>query len=554
MPDRAPLAPSATSTPLVPLAPSALPPLHPLHLLRLLLVLLALAWLATGCTSLPPREPPPPSQAFADTGTTALGRVAHASLAEAPTGTSGFRLLPDGAHAFDARIALAQAAERSIDAQYYHVHADTAGAAFLVALRDAAERGVRVRLLLDDFHAGDLYRLLRGLAAHRNVEVRLFNPLLVRYGTPLRRFVLSWREYARINHRMHNKLLLVDNAVAIYGGRNIADEYFARHGSANFIDLDVLSVGAVVPELSASFDRYWNSEQVWSLEQRLHTWEKSLDTAGRRAYFVDRVQQLLGAPLVVTELDPLRQTAVREQLRQGRLAVVPGTAVVHDDPPQKVEMPIVPNSPTAAMRAKLQVIAQARQSVVIVNPYFLPGDEGMRMMREAGERGTQGIIVTNSLGSTDEPLVHRAYAPYRAEMLRLGMQLYEFGPELARRSGNFGSFGESTPRLHAKVAGVDRRWLVVGSVNLDARSALLNTELGVTIDCPPLTEQALGLLQKDAFASMFRLRLAADGRSLEWHARGDDGQPLVLTREPHASWWLDLSLWVQSLFVSEESL
>ncbi len=511
--------------------------------------------LLAGCTTLPPREPPAPSSAYTDTQGSRLGRLAAASLpADAATGSSGFRLLPGGEHAFAARIALAETAQRSLDAQYYHVHADAAGAAFLAALREAAVRGVRVRLLVDDFHAGALYPLLRGLAAHPNAEVRLFNPLLVRYGTPLRRMILSLREFARVNHRMHNKLFVADNAVAVYGGRNIADEYFSRHGSANFIDLDVISTGAVVNELSASFDRYWNSEQAWSLEQRLHGWERGLGAAERRADFDEQLKKLAGPLLVVPPLDPLRQSSVREQIAQGRLQVLTGSAAVHDDPPDKVGGPVVPNQASPAMRRKLEVIGSAREDVVIVNPYFLPGEVGMRMMREASQRGTKALIVTNSLGSTDEPLVHRAYASYRAEMLKLGMQVYEFGPDLVRRSGNFGSFGDSTPRLHAKVAGVDRRWLVVGSVNLDARSALLNTELGVTIDCPPLVLQALGMLRADAFASMYRLQLAADGRSIEWHSRGENGQPQVLREEPHRSPWLDFSLWLQSFFVSEESL
>ena len=235
---------------------------------RLLTALFVL--LIAGCTTLPPRIAQPASSAIADTGVTPLGRIAAASLADAPGGDTGFRLLPSGEMAFDARLALAEAATRSIDAQYYHIHADTAGAAFLAALRDAAVRGVRVRLLVDDYHAGDLYPVLRGLAAFPNAEVRLFNPLPQRYGTPMRRMLMSLHEFTRVNRRMHNKLFVADNQIAVYGGRNIADEYFTRHGEANFIDLDVLSAGAVVRELSASFDRYWNSEQVWALEQTLH--------------------------------------------------------------------------------------------------------------------------------------------------------------------------------------------------------------------------------------------------------------------------------------------
>ncbi len=513
-----------------------------------------LVLLLCGCTTLPPRIAPPASSAFADTGGTPLGRIASASLAAAPGGDSGFRLLPSGEMAFDARLALAEAATRSIDAQYYHVHPDTAGAAFLAALRDAAVRGVRVRLLVDDYHAGDLYPALRGLAAFPNVEVRLFNPLPERYGTPIRRLLLSLHEYTRVTRRMHNKLFVADNQIAVYGGRNLADEYFTRHGEANFIDLDVLSAGAVVRDLSASFDRYWNSEQVWALEQRLHALERALKPAQRRADFDVLLKEFAGTPPNVPPLDYLGQSTVRVQLAQGRLQMLAGSARVHDDPPDKVSGPVDPNKASRAMRAQLDAIAAAREEVVIVNPYFTPGPVGLRMMREAQARGTRLLIVTNSLGSTDEPLVHRAYSSYRADMLRLGVQLYEFGPELVRRSGTFGVFGKSTPRLHAKVTGVDRRWMVVGSVNLDFRSALLNTELGVIIDCPALTHQALGLLRADAFGSMYRLQLGEDGYSVEWHVRGANGETQVLREEPHASLWNDFSLWLQSLLVSEGEL
>jgi putative cardiolipin synthase len=509
--------------------------------------------LLAGCTMLPPRIAPPASSALADTGNTPLGRIAAASLTQAPGGDSGFRLLPSGEMAFDARLALAAAATRSIDAQYYHIHADTAGAAFLAALRDAAARGVRVRLLVDDYHAGDLYLVLRGLAAFENVEVRLFNPLPERYGTPIRRLLLSLHEYTLVSRRMHNKLFVADNQFAVYGGRNLADEYFTRHGEANFIDLDVLSAGAVVRDLSASFDRYWNSEQAWALEQRLHALERAVKPAERRADFDVQLKEFAGQSPPVPPRDYLGQSTVRAQIAEGRLNLLAGSARVHDDPPDKVSGPVDPNKASRAMRAKLDVIAGAREEVVIVNPYFLPGPVGLRMMREAQQRGTRLLIVTNSLGTTDEPLVHRAYSRYRADMLRAGVQLYEFGPELVLRSNTFGVFGKSTPRLHAKVAGIDRRWLVVGSVNLDFRSALLNTELGVTIDCAPLVQQALGLLRADAFASMYRLQLAQDG-SIEWHLRGENGEIQVRRDEPHASLWRDFSLWLQSLLVPEDEL
>jgi len=316
----------------------------------------------------------------------------------------------------------------------------------------------------------------------------------------------------------------------------------------------VLSAGAVVRELSASFDRYWNSEQVWALEQRLHHLEREMKPAERRADFDMRLNEIAGPPPNVPPRDHLGQSTVRAQIAQGRLQLLPGAARVHDDPPEKVAGPVDTNKATRAMRGTLDVIGGARQEVVVVNPYFLPGPVGLRMMREAQQRGTRVLIVTNSLGTTDEPLVYRAYSRYRPEMLKAGVELYEFGPELVLRSDRFGAFGKSMPRLHAKVVGVDRRRMVVGSVNLDLRSAVLNTELGVTIDCAPLVQQGLGLLRADSFASMYRLQLAQDGQTVEWQLRDDTGKTQVRRDEPHASLWQSLSLWLQSLFVSENDL
>lgn len=524
---------------------------------------LALAMaLQAGCAGLPPKPPLAESRAFIDTDDTPLGRIARASLPaeatddgvpDARPGRSGFRLLPSGEQSFDGRLALAERAVRSIDAQYYHIHADPAGATFLRALRDAAARGVRVRLLVDDFHAAELYLLLQGLAAHPGVEVRIFNPLLAREGTPLGRMLLSIREFARVNHRMHNKLFLADNQVALYGGRNIADEYFYRSNKANFVDQDVLSVGAVVADLSASFDRYWNSVPAWPLQQLLPL-PGSAEEARQR--FEQRSKPLADAlpPLNRVPMDPLRQASVRAELAAGRLLQHPGHARVHDDPPEKVGQPVVLDRPSAAMQGKLDVIAASRDEVVLVSPYFMPGPVGMMMMEQAAQRGTRVVIVTNSLDSTDEPLVHRAYSRYRVAMLKLGMRLYEFAPQLARKYGTFGDVEHALLRLHAKVAVVDRRWLLVGSVNLDARSALLNTELGVTIDCPELARQAVALINGDGFGSMYRLSLAGDREGLVWNAQDPDLGARTLVDEPGLSSWVSFKLWLQSLFVNEASL
>jgi putative cardiolipin synthase len=517
-----------------------------------------IGWLAMGvcaglaaCVGLPPPVPLEPAQAVVDTGDTPLARVAADSRPAHESDPSGFRLLPRGENAFSARLALARWAVRGIDAQYYHVHADGAGTAFLGSLRDAALRGVRVRLLVDDFYSGAIQELLLGLAAHPNVQVRLFNPLPARTGPPLVRLALSWPEFERVNHRMHNKLFIADNAMAIYGGRNVGDEYFMRHGEANFVDVDVLSTGAVVHDLSRAFDLYWNSEHVHPLEQVAHPGGDATDA---RAAFDARLRALPASIGAEPARDMLGQAPVAAELQEGRVRLQYGSARVMPDPPAKVRVPAAGRQPSAAMQGQLDAIAAAQSDVVISSPYFLPSDFGMRVLRGALARGNQVLVLTNSFGSTDEPLAHLAYAGYRPDLLRMGVELYEFGATLARESGGFGRFGDSIGRLHAKLAVVDRRWLLVGSVNLDSRSALYNTELAVAIDCPPVAIAALRVVAGDAFRSMYRLRLAVDGQAIEWISIGPDGEPVVTGKEPERHWLPSLPLWMQSLLVSEELL
>jgi putative cardiolipin synthase len=458
-------------------------------------------------------------------------------------------LLPSGESAFAARMALAERAAQSIDAQYYLWYGDAAGRLLLKHLLDAAARGVRVRLLVDDLYSGPIADLLRALAVQPQAQVRLFNPLPVRSGAPLARLALSWPDFERVNHRMHNKLLVVDGVLAIYGGRNIGDAYFMRDGEANYVDLDVLSTGAVVRDLAAAFDLYWNSDRVWTTQVVLGMASDTDRAAFDRHTAAPRTSLGLEPPR-----DVLGQTPVAWQLAAGQLTLHFGAASVAPDPPEKAAAASAQGQPSAALRAQLDIIEAARSDVTLSSPYFLPGGLGMQLLLDARRRGVQALVLTNSLGSTDEPLAYFAYAPHRAEMLRQGIELYELAPTLARESGGFGRFGTSIARLHAKLATVDRRWLLVGSVNFDARSAMINTEMGVAIDCPALALEAMRVLAGDAFRSMYRLRLAADSENLEWVSSDAEGRVQVTSREPHDDLWLRLRLQIQSLFVGEEQL
>lgn len=507
----------------------------------------------SACTSLPPRGEVPEVRSIADGAGTSLGRLAAASLAPLGGAPSGLRLLPSPGHAWDAREQLLRRAERSIDAQCYHISNDSVGLNFLRELRSAAARGVRVRLLLDDLYTGEIRDELLALALEPGVEVRLFNPLPVRAGGHASRLLRSFHDFRRVNHRMHNKLLVIDASIALFGGRNVGDEYFVRHDAANYIDLDLIGAGDVVRQLSGSFDAYWNSLEVWPLQQV----EPTLgDAPARRAAFEQRLASVAPlAPRAADARDALGQASVSRQIaEQQRLNLVAARAEVHADPPDKrIQLAADGDLAGAATRAKVKVIAEARQRVVMVSPYFLPGSLGMRLIERGQRSGVEGFVFTNSLGSTDEPLVHRAYSRYRADLVRLGIQLFEVSPTVTQQAGELTGFGATQGRLHAKAASVDNRWLLVGSVNMDPRSARLNTELGVVIDSPPLAQAFARFMSPELLGGLYKVELEPKSGLLRWLSRVH-GQTVTYEEEPHNSWWLQFKLWLQALFVGEDML
>ena len=511
------------------------------HRAAVSLMALALA----ACSSLPDIESHRPSPMVAGLGDTALAQIVARSTPEASHQLTGLRLLPNGVQAFDARIALARHAQRTLELQTYVLAPDTAGRQLLRELRDAAARGVRVRLLLDDLHSADAEALLAGLAAHDNVEVRLFNPLPVRGAAPLTRLALSPAQFEQLHRRMHNKLFIADGHVAISGGRNIGDEYFMQAHASNFVDMDLLTTGAALPMLSQVFERYWHSEHAVPLAQ-LRT--LAADGGAARERF-DVGLRGTPAPAGAAPHDVLGYTPVSTQLDEGQLALLFADVQVLADAPEKVALPVTLDD--SALGHGLRRLGEARSEVVIVSPYFIPGVRGMAMIREATRNNVRVTLLTNSMAATDEPMVHRAYSRYRQAMLDLGVNIHELSPGLSRKAGILGDFRSSDGRLHAKVAVADRRWVLMGSMNMDGRSALANTELGLLIDSPALALELRSLLERAHASSTYRLRQAPGG--IEWISR--DGQSEVVQRdEPGADWGQRLKLSLMSMLISEELL
>jgi len=513
-------------------------------------VALVVLLLLSACGVLPPRGDPPVSHALPPTSDSPLVRAARDS---APASSStGFRLMPLAFYSLDARVELTRRARSSLDVQYYLIQDDRSGRLFMRSLRDAALRGVRVRLLVDDLNTAGADPMFQGLAAFDNVEVRLFNPFCCARQSITARFAVSLADVRRLNHRMHNKLFIADGAIAVMGGRNIADEYFARSLSHNFVDMDVLIVGNVIGRLAAIFDDYWNSLQAYPIEAVLGP---IADRRQARLGFdrlVDEGEQMMAVSVPPTDM--LGQRPLAHELDAGRIDLAWGTATAFADEPAKVMA--VSAEQARAMSVQMNLmdrVAASRRRVVISSPYFVPGEAGVQAFSELERRGVSVVILTNSLAANDVPLVHIGYARYRVELLRMGVELYELSPEGVAR-GDVDAFpGMSHGRLHAKAAVIDDAMVYIGSMNLDPRSDSSNTELGIFAQCPDLARDIIRVIDASRQQSSYRLRFARDGTSLEWIAtRGSES--VVLTSEPEVTPLMRLRNMLLAPFVPEQLL
>ena len=499
--------------------------------------------LVVACASIRDDVPRVPSYAFDAPWSTPLGQAYGSAPASTPE-HSRFRLLVSGTEAFAARGALAEAAQRSLDLQYYIIAHDSTATLLLDGALRAARRGVRVRLLADDLNLGDRESDLVMLAGHPNVQVRLFNPFSQRGSLGLARVLELLGNVDRLNRRMHNKLWLADGAVAVMGGRNLGDAYFSASEGTNFADLDVLAAGPVVSELSASFDRYWNSAAAVPIE--------AVVGPSPTADLLDQAWADLSArALKFRESDyirSLRATAFGNLVRNGRipLAVAPARTLF--------DLPADPGPDAAGTTSGIfpalrEAVENARREVIIVSPYLVPGEKGLGVLCEMARRGVRVRILTNSLASTDVPVVHAGYARYRPRLLACGVALHELRPatDVARRTRIGLSSGAS---LHSKAIVVDGETVFIGSMNLDPRSRNLNTEVALQIGSPDLGAQLIRLFDEaTTLDQAFRPVLDESGNadaSLHWDAIEND-QPVRYADEPLAgAWrlWMTRLLWV----------
>jgi putative cardiolipin synthase len=512
------------------------------HKRRVMALMPLLTAMLVGCALPPPANRTQstavtPGQARA----TQLGQTVAGELEKHP-GLTGIDPLVDPLEAFAARVDLAHAAQRSLDVQYYIWRNDLTGTLLLEELREAADRGVRVRLLLDDNGIpSNLDDTLAALDAHPNIEVRLFNPFKIRRP----KFIGFLTDFARLNRRMHNKSFTADGIATIIGGRNIGDEYFGATDGVVFADLDVLAIGPAATDVASDFDRYWASASSYPVGQILPNAPRDqLEALDRKALAVQ------DDPAASAYTAALRKTTDVRRLLQGALKLEWATTRLVSDDPAKGLNGAPPD--TLVTRQLQEILGEPKRELDLVSPYFVPTEAGTRYFTQLAGRGVAVRILTNSLEATDIALVHSGYARRRVELLSGGVELFElmrFPDTAAARQHATDSAGSGGSSLHAKTFAVDAERVFVGSLNFDPRSANLNTELGLVIESPDLASRIEAVFRSLAPQLAYRVNIDEKG-NVYWIKR--NGDALVrYDREPNSTWADRLGIWFFSILPIE---
>ena len=471
-------------------------------------------------------------------------------------GKSGFYLLGNNIDAFLARCHLIEQAHHTLDLQYYSFHGDTSGKLIAQALVNAADRGVRVRLLLDDIDTLGVDEGISLLNAHPDIEIRIFNPFVFR---GLLRYFEFIVDLARVGRRMHNKALIADNAQAIVGGRNISDIYFSADPDVLFLDIDLLTIGEIVSNVSNSFDEYWNSDWAVPVD--------CLYARPSRAYALKRIKRVLKKfEQQIGQIDYLQTLQSSpfkyDELQPENLSFVWADAELVYDMPDKITRQL-DEQKTAGRAEKYaslhELLALAESHLTIISPYFVPGDQGMRWIKSLIAKGVKIHVYTNSLAATDVVAVHAGYRQYRMALLELGVRLYELKPSAyARERRHFKILKPgSRTSLHAKTYVLDHSKVFIGSANLDPRSSELNTEMGLLINNEQIADQFLHM-----FATMssgdnsYQLLLddaPAPHTGIVWRCQ-QEGVAYYYTEEPQAGLWRRFKAYFYGLLPIESLL
>lgn len=493
-------------------------------------ILFVLVLFVQACATVDFDYPKIETTAPANTAHTHLGRQLEGVAKKYP-GEAGFYPLVDGIEALAARLLLAERAEISIDAQYYLLINDVVGLAFIDALLRAADRGVRVRLLLDDMFTQGYDNGLAALDSHPNFELRIFNP----FGNRSARFMDGVTGFSRINRRMHNKSFTVDNQVAVIGGRNIAAEYFGADPDKKFADLDVVGIGPFVPEVSGMFDAYWNSR--YAAPPGAFT-ELPDDPAAALGLIREQIAQSR-EKIRMSRYAKAVENEVLEfmEFRNTHFTWAPYTLAY--DSPDKADKNLAEDS-ASIITPLADALAAAEEEVVLVSPYFVPLRSGVQELLKLVDKGVDLTVVTNSLAANNHAAVHSGYAPSRKPLLEKGVHIYEARPDLDVQGTGFVQQQAGGSTLHTKAFVVDKKTLFIGSFNFDPRSAFINTESGVIIHSPELAAPFIDKLHIEAPNEAYVVTLNEKGK-LRWHTM-EDGKEVIYDKEPNTSWWTRLKV------------
>ena len=519
------------------------------RLLALSLFFLSLATIA-GCASIPPGADVPrlESRALMQPAATTQGRT-FAAEQLLHGADSGFRIIPVGADGFLLRMQMIAAAEQTLDLQYFVFQGDKTGRLLTEALLHAADRGVRVRLLVDDGQTGDGDEQINLLDAHPSIEIRYFNPFAYRGHIGALRALEFAFHHARLDYRMHNKLLVADNAMALIGGRNIGDAYFQIDRDGQFADDDMFATGPVVTRLSAVFDEFWNNPlaiPVAALTGAPPTSAQYL--AYRRSLEQDAADLEALGPAFASKAAIGQPYA---GLTGGQLPLVWAHVLVIADSPDKKDVD-AGEMIGRLMRVKVaEAMRDVHDELLLITPYFIPGSKGMALLNELRLRNVRLRILTNSLESSTEPLAQAAYMRYRAPLIASGAELFEIRALLGntRGSGQTAEISQAgNYSLHAKLFVFDRKRLFIGSMNLDRRSLHLNTEIGLLIDSPELAQQLAARFEAMTRpANAYQVLARPDGAGLAWRTE-EDQKKIDYLEEPARSCWqrleADLLAWL----------
>ncbi|MGW8463756.1 phospholipase D family protein [Pseudomonas sp. CLCA07] len=513
--------------------------------------LLLFASFLSGCASVDVQRQPSQALPASDS---AFGRSVQAQAAP-HQGQSGFRLLSDSTEAFTARAELIRNAQSSLDLQYYIVQDGISTRMLVEELLKAADRGVRVRVLLDDTTSDGLDQLIATLAAHPHIQIRVFNPLHLGRSTGVTRTMGRLFNLSQQHRRMHNKLWLADNSMAIVGGRNLGDEYFDAEPNLNFTDIDLLGVGPVAEQLGHSFDQYWNSALSKPIEQFLSSKPTAQDLQNTRTRLEESLadtrkqNHALYQQLMTFKTHPRLDIWRRELIWAWSQALwdAPSKVLADGEPDPHLLL-------TTQLAPELNGVSK---ELIMTSAYFVPGQPGLVYLTGRADAGVSVSLLTNSLEATDVPAVHGGYAPYRKALLEHGVKLYE----LRRQPGKGGGsgphfFGRSTYQgsdssLHSKAMIFDQQKSFVGSFNFDPRSVLWNTEVGVLVDSPELAAQVRELAMQGMAPTLSYEAKLEDGQVV-WVTE-DDGKLHTLTREP-GSWWRRFNAWMSTTVGLERML